>query len=68
MLSARGDAGEVTSWVVSKWAPFMTPAIRNILGQTKSGFDLRDIMDNRKSCSSNLSKVSSVKRTPSCWV
>jgi hypothetical protein len=50
------DAGEVTSWVVSKWAPFMTPAIRNILGQTKSGFDLRDIMDNKKILLVNLSK------------
>lgn len=50
------DSGEVTSWVVSKWAPFMTPAIRNILGQTKSGFDLRDIMDNKKILLVNLSK------------
>ncbi len=50
------DAGEVTSWVVSKWAPFMTPAIRNILGQTKSGFDLREIMDNKKILLVNLSK------------
>lgn len=50
------DAGEVTSWVVSKWAPFMTAAIRNILGQTKSGFDIRDIMDNRKILLVNLSK------------
>ena len=50
------DAGEVTSWVVSKWAPFMTGAIRNVLGQTKSGFDIRDIMDNKKILLVNLSK------------
>lgn len=50
------DSGEVTSWVVSKWAPFMTPAIRNILGQTKSGFNIREIMDNKKILLVNLSK------------
>lgn len=50
------DSGEVTSWVVSKWAPFMTAAIRNILGQTKSGFNIREIMDNKKILLVNLSK------------
>ncbi|MCL1929651.1 ATP-binding protein [Candidatus Saccharibacteria bacterium] len=50
------DAGEVTSWVVSKWAQFETTMTQNILGQTKSGLDLRDIMDNKKILLVNLSK------------
>jgi hypothetical protein len=50
------DAGEVTSWVVSKWAPFENDAIRNILGQVKSGFNIREIMDNKKILLVNLSK------------
>ncbi|MDR0979559.1 MAG: type IV secretion system DNA-binding domain-containing protein [Candidatus Nomurabacteria bacterium] len=50
------DAGEVTSWVVSKWAPFENDAIRNILGQVKSGFSIREIMDNKKILLVNLSK------------
>ena len=51
------EAGEVISWVVSKFGPFISnDAMRNILGQTKSGFDLRDIMDNRKILLVNLSK------------
>ena len=50
------DAGEVTSWVVSKWAPFENDVIRNILGQVKSGFKVRDIMDNKKILLVNLSK------------
>ncbi|MCL2038690.1 type IV secretion system DNA-binding domain-containing protein [Candidatus Saccharibacteria bacterium] len=50
------DAGEVTSWVVSKWAPFENDAIRNILGQVKSGFSIRDIMDGKKILLVNLSK------------
>lgn len=50
------DAGEVTSWVVSKWAQFETTMMRNILGQLKSGLNLREIMDNRKILLINLSK------------
>ncbi|MCL2451636.1 TraM recognition domain-containing protein [Candidatus Saccharibacteria bacterium] len=50
------DAGEVTSWVVSKWAPFQTGAIRNVIGQSKSGLNLRDIMDTKKILLVNLSK------------
>ena len=50
------DAGEVTAWVVSKWAPFQTGAIRNVMGQIKSGFNIRDIMDNKKILLVNLSK------------
>lgn len=50
------DAGEVTSWVVSKWADFENTMTRNILGQTKSSFDIRDIMDHHKILLVNLSK------------
>lgn len=51
------DAGEVTSWFVSKWGPFLSnKMMRNILGQPKSGFNIRDIMDNKKILLVNLSK------------
>ena len=51
------EAGEVVSWVVSKFGPFISNgAMRNIIGQTKSGFNLRDIMDNKKILLVNLSK------------
>ena len=51
------EAGEVISWVVSKFGPFISnDAMRNIIGQTKSGFNLREIMDNRKILLVNLSK------------
>ena len=51
------EAGEVISWVVSKFGPFISnDAMRNIIGQTKSGFNFRDIMDNKKILLVNLSK------------
>lgn len=51
------ESGEVTSWVVSKFGPFMSNTMmRNIMGQTKSGFNIRDIMDNNKILLVNLSK------------
>ena len=50
------DAGEVTSWVVSKWASFENVVLTNILGQLKSGLNIREIMDNRKILLVNLSK------------
>ncbi len=51
------EAGEVIAWVVSKFGPFISnDAMRNIIGQTKSGFDLKDIMDNKKILLVNLSK------------
>jgi hypothetical protein len=51
------EAGEVTAWVVSKFGAFMSnEMMRNIIGQTKSSFDLRDIMDNNKILIVNLSK------------
>ena len=51
------DAGEVVSWFVSKFGAFLSnEMMRNIIGQTKSAFDLRDIMDNKKILLVNLSK------------
>jgi len=51
------EAGEVISWVVSKFGPFISnDSMRNIIGQPKSGFNLRDIMDNKKILLVNLSK------------
>jgi len=51
------ESGEVTAWVVSKFGAFMSnEMMRNIIGQTKSSFDLRDIMDNKKILLVNLSK------------
>jgi hypothetical protein len=51
------DAGEVTSWVVSKFSAFMSnEMMRNIIGQTKSSFDMRKIMDEGKILLVNLSK------------
>ena len=51
------DAGEVTTWFVSKWGPFLSNTMmRNILGQRKSGFNIRELMDDRKILLVNLSK------------
>lgn len=51
------DAGEVTAWFVSKFGAFLSnEMMRNIIGQTKSAFNLRDIMDNKKILLVNLSK------------
>ena len=42
------DAGEVITWFSSKWGPFISNTImRNTLGQVKSGFNIREIMDNK---------------------
>lgn len=51
------EAGEVTSWVVSKFGAFLSnEMMRNIIGQTKSSFNLREIMDKKKILIVNLSK------------
>lgn len=51
------EAGEVISWVVSKFGPFISnDAMRNIIGQTKSGFNFPEIMNNKKILLVNLSK------------
>lgn len=49
--------GEILGWFASKFGAFMAnDMMRNIIGQTKSGFNLRDVMDNKKILLVNLSK------------
>ncbi|HET9721695.1 MAG TPA: ATP-binding protein [Candidatus Saccharimonadales bacterium] len=51
------EFGEVTSWFVSKFGAFLSnEMMRNIIGQTKSAFNLRDIMDQGKILLVNLSR------------
>ncbi|MEI6228601.1 MAG: ATP-binding protein [Candidatus Saccharibacteria bacterium] len=51
------EAGEVTSWVASKFGAFLSNAMmRNIIGQTKSSFNIRQIMDTKKILLINLGK------------
>ena len=48
---------EVLDYIVSKFGRFVTNRMmRNIIGQSKSAFNLRDIMDNRKILIVNLTK------------
>lgn len=48
---------EVLGWFVSKFGAFLSnEMMRNIIGQTKSGFNLREIMDQKKILLVNLSK------------
>lgn len=48
---------EATGAIQNKIGQFISnPLIRNIIGQTKSTFNLRDIMDNKKIFIANLSK------------
>ncbi len=48
---------EVLGWFVSKFGAFMAnEMMRNIIGQVKSSFNLREIMDNKKILIVNLSK------------
>lgn len=49
--------GEILGWFASKFGAFLAnDMMRNIIGQTKSGFNLREIMDNKKILLVNLSK------------
>jgi hypothetical protein len=51
------EFGEVKSWFVSKFGAFLSnQMMRNIIGQTKSAFDLREVMDSGKILLVNLSK------------
>jgi type IV secretory pathway TraG/TraD family ATPase VirD4 len=48
---------EMLNYFTSKFGRFMTNnMIRNIIGQTKSSFDFREVMDNKKILICNLSK------------
>ncbi len=51
------DFGEVISWFVSKFGAFLSnEMMRNIIGQTKSSFNLREVMDDGKILLVNLSR------------
>ncbi len=51
------EFGEVKSWFVSKFGAFLSnEMMRNIIGQTKSAFNLREVMDKNKILLVNLSK------------
>ena len=51
------DFGEIVSWFVSKFGAFLSNQLmRNTIGQTKSAFDLRELMDSDKILIANLSK------------
>jgi hypothetical protein len=55
--TGQKEKEEMIPYFSSKFGPFVTNAqIRNILGQTKSGFDFRDVMDKQKILLVNLSK------------
>lgn len=55
--TSDANKSEVLGWFVSKFGAFLSnEMMRNILGQTKSGFNLREIMDNKKILLVNLSK------------
>lgn len=55
--TTESSKGEMLGWFASKFGAFLTnDMMRNIIGQTKSGFNLREIMDNKKILLVNLSK------------
>ena len=55
--TSEASKGEMLGWFASKFGAFLgNDMLRNIIGQTKSGFNLRDIMDNNKILLVNLSK------------
>jgi hypothetical protein len=55
--TSEANKSEVLGWFVSKFGAFLSnEMMRNIIGQTKSGFDLREIMDQKKILLVNLSK------------
>lgn len=58
-MAATSDfhKSEVLGWFVSKFGAFVNnEMMRNIIGQTKSSFNLREIMDGKKILIVNLSK------------
>lgn len=51
------EFGDVVSWFVSKFGAFLSnEMMRNIIGQTKSSFNLRQVMDEGKILLVNLSR------------
>lgn len=54
---AGQQAADMLSYVISKIGRFLTnDMMRNIVGQARSGFNVRDVMDNQKILLVNLSK------------
>jgi hypothetical protein len=55
--TSDANKSEVLGWFVSKFGAFLSnEMMRNVIGQTKSGFNLRDIMDKKKILLVNLAK------------
>ena len=55
--TSDANKSEVLGWFVSKFGAFLSnEMMRNVIGQTKSGFNLRDVMDNKKILLVNLAK------------
>lgn len=55
--TSESQKGEMLGWFASKFGAFLgNEMMRNIIGQTKSGFNLREVMDNKKILLVNLSK------------
>lgn len=55
--TSESAKGEILGWFASKFGAFLgNDMLRNVIGQTKSGFNLREIMDNKKILLVNLSK------------
>lgn len=55
--TSEANKSEVLGWFVSKFGAFLSnEMMRNVIGQTKSGFNIREIMDNNKILLVNLSK------------
>jgi len=55
--TSEASKGEMLGWFASKFGAFLgNEMMRNIIGRTESGFNLRDIMDNKKILLVNLSK------------
>lgn len=55
--TSEASKSEMLGWFTSKFGAFLTNDImRNIIGQTKSSFNMRDVMDNKKILLVNLSK------------
>ncbi len=55
--TTESSKSDVLGWFASKFGAFLSnEMMRNIIGQTKSGFNIREIMDNNKILLVNLSK------------
>ena len=55
--TSSNDKSEMLGWFASKFGAFLTnDMMRNIIGQTTTGIDIREIMDNKKILIVNLSK------------